>query len=53
MKINKSASIAPELSWSSRRAKGSVLEYVTFGATPKTGAKTSKTVDLFIFTGLN
>jgi hypothetical protein len=25
----------------------SVLEYVTFGATPKTGLKTSKAVDLF------
>jgi len=31
----------------------SVLEYVPFGATPKTGAKTSKTGDLFLSAGLN
>ena len=30
----------------------SVLEYVPFGATPKTGAKTSKAGDLFLSAGL-
>jgi hypothetical protein len=31
----------------------SVLEYVPFGATPKTGAKTSKPGELFISAGLS
>ena len=52
MKRNKYAKIAPDLGWFSRRTKGSVLEYETFGATPKAGAKTSKVVYLFPSDGL-
>jgi len=48
--INKYTKIAPEFGSASRRAKRAYNLYVAFGATPKTGQKTSPQwrIDLFI-----